>query len=97
MSSRHRKHHTPLPAARFEPPPVSTTRPGGTAMAPDKPAADGPSATLPPDINRTVQGAPPEEVIRERAYYKWVSAGCPTGDGKEFWLDAEAELVRGSG
>lgn len=31
--------------------------------------------------------------IRERAYYKWKAAGCPCGDGVEFWLEAEAELL----
>jgi len=31
--------------------------------------------------------------IREVAYLKWEAAGCPCGDGVEFWLQAEAELV----
>lgn len=31
--------------------------------------------------------------IRERAFAKWESAGCPCGDGVEFWLEAEAELL----
>lgn len=33
------------------------------------------------------------ETIREAAYYKWEAAGCPCGDGTEFWLQAEAELA----
>ncbi len=33
------------------------------------------------------------EKIREAAYYKWEAAGCPCGDGVEFWLQAEAEFV----
>ena len=33
----------------------------------------------------------PTEAIRTRAYYKWVEAGCPPGDGVGFWLEAEAE------
>lgn len=33
------------------------------------------------------------EWIREAAYYKWEAAGCPCGDGVEFWLQAEAELA----
>jgi hypothetical protein len=33
----------------------------------------------------------PDESIRTRAYYKWVEAGCPPGDGVQFWLDAESE------
>jgi hypothetical protein len=36
--------------------------------------------------------AVPYETIREIAYYKWQAAGCPCGDGVEFWLEAEAEL-----
>jgi hypothetical protein len=33
------------------------------------------------------------EKIRELAHSKWEAAGCPCGDGVEFWLQAEAELV----
>ncbi len=33
------------------------------------------------------------EAIRENAYYKWQAAGCPAGDGSEFWLEAEKECV----
>ncbi len=32
------------------------------------------------------------ENIRERAFVLWEAAGCPCGDGVEFWLQAEAEL-----
>ncbi len=34
----------------------------------------------------------PCETIREIAYHKWQAAGCPCGDGVEFWLEAETEL-----
>jgi hypothetical protein len=37
----------------------------------------------------------PAEDIRLCAYRKWESAGKPTGDGIEFWLQAEQELVQG--
>ena len=33
------------------------------------------------------------EKIREAAYFRWEAAGCPNGDGVEFWLAAEAELT----
>jgi len=33
--------------------------------------------------------------IRLRAYRRWESAGKPTGDGVQFWLDAEQELRQG--
>lgn len=33
------------------------------------------------------------ETIRLCAYRKWESAGRPSGDGVEFWLEAEHELA----
>jgi len=33
-----------------------------------------------------------EDRIRELAYLKWEAAGYPSGDGVEFWLQAEEEL-----
>jgi hypothetical protein len=33
------------------------------------------------------------EAIRLFAYRKWESAGKPSGDGIEFWLEAEHELA----
>jgi hypothetical protein len=34
------------------------------------------------------------ETIRLCAYRKWESAGKPTGDGIQFWLEAEQELMK---
>lgn len=34
-----------------------------------------------------------EEAIRALAHSKWEAAGCPTGDGIEFWLEAEREVI----
>jgi hypothetical protein len=34
-----------------------------------------------------------EGEIRLRAYQKWEAAGKPDGDGTEFWLEAERELL----
>ena len=34
-----------------------------------------------------------EEAIRVLAYAKWEAAGCPAGDGGEFWLEAERDLT----
>lgn len=36
-----------------------------------------------------------EEDIRLCAYQKWDRAGRPTGDGAQFWLQAEQELRHG--
>lgn len=33
-----------------------------------------------------------EDTIRVLAYEKWETAGCPAGDGFDFWLEAEQEL-----
>lgn len=33
-----------------------------------------------------------ENAIRERAYSLWEQAGYPTGDGIDFWLQAEQQL-----
>ena len=35
-----------------------------------------------------------DEDIRICAYQKWEAAGKPTGDGVQFWLEAEQELVQ---
>ena len=33
-----------------------------------------------------------EETIRALAHHKWEAAGCPAGNGVEFWLEAEREV-----
>ena len=35
-----------------------------------------------------------DEDIRLCAYQKWEAAGKPTGDGVQFWVEAEQELVQ---
>jgi hypothetical protein len=35
-----------------------------------------------------------DDEIRALAYQKWQEAGSPTGDGAEFWLAAEIEILR---
>lgn len=32
------------------------------------------------------------EAIRTLAYHNWEAAGCPAGDGVDFWLEAEREI-----
>ena len=36
---------------------------------------------------------PCEVRIRDLAHQKWRAAGCPEGDGVEFWLEAERDLA----
>jgi Protein of unknown function (DUF2934) len=43
------------------------------------------------DLNGQLVSA---EDIRLCAYRKWESAGKPTGDGIQFWLEAERELAQ---
>jgi hypothetical protein len=33
-----------------------------------------------------------DKEIRDRAYSKWKTAGCPPGRDQEFWLEAESEI-----
>jgi hypothetical protein len=33
-----------------------------------------------------------QEAIRLLAHGKWEAAGCPAGDGVDFWLEAEREV-----
>jgi hypothetical protein len=35
-----------------------------------------------------------EQAIRELAYFKWEAAGRPEGDGVQFWLAAERDLMK---
>lgn len=58
------------------------------------------TVTLPKKAKSSGADQQPQEVpticgvkIREAAYLKWEAAGCPNGDGVEFWLAAEAELT----
>jgi hypothetical protein len=46
------------------------------------------------DEDHSAQPVPAED-IRLCAYRKWEGAGKPTGDGIQFWLEAEQELVHG--
>jgi hypothetical protein len=46
------------------------------------------------DKGRNAQFAP-AEAVRLCAYRKWEIAGKPTGDGIQFWLEAEQELMHG--
>jgi hypothetical protein len=52
-------------------------KPNGDSNQPKKP---GPAA----------QGA---DAIRTSAYFKWIEAGMPPGDGVKFWLEAENEFA----
>jgi hypothetical protein len=40
----------------------------------------------------TATPQPSESEIAQRAYQRWIERGCPSGDGREDWFAAEAEL-----
>jgi len=51
-----------------------------------------PAAVVPADDERDPKARPATaEAIRLCAYAKWETAGRPSGDGVEFWLEAEQE------
>ena len=60
---------------------------GGRIAAEPKRTAPTPPAPAP------VKTSPDEQTVRDLAYLKWTDAGCPHGDGVEFWLEAERELA----
>ncbi len=33
------------------------------------------------------------ETIRRMAYFNWLNAHCPQGDGQQFWLKAEQDWL----
>ena len=55
-----------------------------------------PKTVVVADPAPTTQSRTPvtEERIRERAYLKWEAAGRPGGDGLNFWLEAQQELLQ---
>ncbi len=61
--------------------------PTGPATVPQTAVASG-------DKDRSAQLVSADD-IRLCAYRKWERAGKPAGDGIQFWLEAEQELVQG--
>ncbi len=86
--------------------PPAATIPAATIPAATISISQAPIATIPiastsvvtaPVENKcaTACAAPSEEAIRVGAYYRWDAAGRPGGDGIQFWLQAEQELLTG--
>lgn len=44
-------------------------------------------------FSKDIKEMPSEDMVREKAYLLWEAAGCPEGDGVEFWVRAERELI----
>ena len=64
-----------------------------THAGPGKPTTPTKAAVVPGDNHNGKLVS--EEDIRLCAYQKWEAAGKPTGDGVQFWMEAEQELVDG--
>jgi hypothetical protein len=47
-----------------------------------------------PEQQRAEDANGHDEEIRPLAYQKWQEAGCPEGDGVQYWLAAEKEILR---
>ena len=66
---------------------------------PAQPSPTGPTTatqtTVASDDNDHIGKLISEEDLRLCAYLKWEAAGKPSGDGVQFWLEAEQELVDG--
>ncbi len=75
---------------------VETPAPSADKAHPDKPKT---ASTLPtaakPDVPLIPCDRKPtdEELIRSGAYFRWEAAGCPSGDGVNFWLDSERDFL----
>ena len=67
--------------------------------APADPPTSAPSPVVvdpPPSPADPAPGRPSDDDIRTLAYFRWEQAGCPDGDGCEFWYSAE-NAVRAAG
>lgn len=56
-------------------------------------AATSHADALPVHVERNGKPTVTEDDIRMLAHTKWEAAGCPPGDGFDFWLAAEQELA----
>ena len=63
-------------------------------MHPHHPRHAAPAKPAPatPTTAQNTRSVCPDD-IRLRAYRKWENAGKPNGDGIQFWLEAEKELM----
>ena len=71
---------------RSEPTRVPTSDPNATVVLTGEHGCEAtcPSNQRPTNVH--------EEAIRALAHSKWEFAGCPVGDGFDFWLEAEREV-----
>ena len=55
-----------------------------------------PASAKSPSVSEQVQKGKTksQEAVRVCAYQKWEAAGKPKGDGVNFWIEAEQEVVQ---
>lgn len=75
---------------------TKTATGAATPTTTKQPAKAGAKASISACSHEGHQGKVCEDVVREKAYLKWEKAGYPSGDGVQFWLEAESELVQES-
>ena len=73
---------------RHKPTTSAHPRPAAPARAPQP-------AVAPVETSRHAASVSADD-IRLCAYGKWERAGKPSGDGVQFWLEAERELMHGT-
>jgi hypothetical protein len=91
-----RRSKAPPPAAAKVAAPESTA---AQAMKPQAQKPDGSNFTPRPTAAVTPSGEPagnhsPQDRIAARAYLKWLARGCPIGDDKRDWFEAQEEVLR---
>jgi hypothetical protein len=64
-----------------------------TALTATRPPSAPVVAPVVPAVHPALDPARIEDAIRTRAYHMWEAAGRPAGDGVEFWVWAERELL----
>jgi hypothetical protein len=100
-----RKQPEPVAARRSKAPAAAKPRIGKADVA--MPEATRPSppprtgSTPPPSAPRPLAAAAPSiadddlaEITAVRAYAKWQARGCPIGDDKRDWFEAQEEVRR---
>jgi len=78
--------------------PVDSPAPEGSAPTPRKPPSSLPAPVSDsPTANRLQSDKTISlEEVRHLAYLKWEAAGKPDGDGAQFWIEAEQQLLQQS-
>jgi hypothetical protein len=92
-----RKPPESVAARRTKPPPAAKPQIGKADVAmPEAPRPSSPAAArpTPPSPARPAPVVDDLSEIAARAYAKWLARGCPVGDDKRDWFEAQEEVRR---